>query len=161
EDVMIRTELRSGDLGYVIYLHGKLYKMENDYGLAFEAYVAAGLAEFYQQYKPEVERVWICEFDQRIIGFMLLMKRGEYAQLRFFVLEPEFRGIGLGNRLLRSFLDFMSEAGYSKAYLWTTNELPASAHLYRKFGFKVTEEHPSTSWGKAVVEQRYELHLGK
>jgi peptidyl-dipeptidase Dcp len=52
-DITIRTDLRSGDLGYVVYLHGILYKREYDYRLAFESYVAAGLSEFYKDYEPD------------------------------------------------------------------------------------------------------------
>jgi peptidyl-dipeptidase Dcp len=32
-DIIIRTDLRSGDIGYVTYLHGILYKMEYNYGV--------------------------------------------------------------------------------------------------------------------------------
>ncbi len=43
DDIHIRTELKPGDMGVVIYLHGKLYSMEYQYGVVFEAYVAEGL----------------------------------------------------------------------------------------------------------------------
>ena len=52
-DITIRTHLGSGDIGYIIYLHGILYSREYDYGLAFESYVAEGLSEFYQNFSPE------------------------------------------------------------------------------------------------------------
>ena len=52
EEIAIRKELWPGDIGFVTYLHGELYKKEYDYGIAFECYVAAGLNEFYQQYDP-------------------------------------------------------------------------------------------------------------
>jgi hypothetical protein len=56
EDIVIRTELRPGDIGYVTYLHGDLYKKEYGYGIAFEAYVAQGFYEFYSQYDPGKDR---------------------------------------------------------------------------------------------------------
>src|SRR5690349_3342364 len=101
DDIVIRTELRPGDMGYVIHLHGRLYKEEYNYGIAFEAYVAQGMYEFYQQYDPAKDRVWICEHRNKIVGFLLLMHRdGNIAQLRYFILEPEYRGIGLGKKLM-------------------------------------------------------------
>jgi len=48
---------------------------------------------------------------------------------------------------------------YRSSYLLTTDELPASAHLYKKFGFKLTEEKPSSAFGKPVMQQRYDLIL--
>jgi len=159
EDIVIRTELKPGDIGYVIFMHGRLYKKEYNYGIEFETYVAAGLAEFYQQYDPARDRVWICEYHEKIVGFLLLMHRGEAAQLRYFILKPKYRGIGLGNKLMNLYVGFLKQCKYRSSYLWTTDELPASAHLYQKFGFKLTEERPSAAFGKPVRERRYELVL--
>src|SRR5215467_9596671 len=100
EDITIRIELKPGDIGYVIYMHGDLYRKECDYGIEFETYVAKGLAEFYEQYDPQKDRVWICELENKIIGFLALVHRGEAAQLRYFILNPGYRGIGLGNKLM-------------------------------------------------------------
>jgi peptidyl-dipeptidase Dcp len=157
DDITIRTELKPGDIGYVIYLHGLLYKKEYDYGIEFETYVAAGLVEFYQQYDPQKDRVWICEHENKIVGFLLLMHRAETAQLRYFILEPAYRGIGLGHKLMTLYVAFLKEKNYESSYLLTTDELPASAHLYKKFGFNLTEEKPSNAFGKPVIQQRYDL----
>jgi peptidyl-dipeptidase Dcp len=158
-DISIRTDLHSGDLGYVIYLHGALYGREYQYGLSFEAYVAKGLCEFLEKYDPRRNRVWICEDGERIIAFLLLMDRGRAAQLRYFLVEPEYRGMGLGSKLMDLYLDFMRSCGYKESYLWTTHELTVAAALYRRVGFRLTEEKESTSFGKPVREQRYDLVL--
>jgi len=159
DDITIRTELRHGDLGYLVYLHGVLYGREYGYGIQFETYVAKGLCEFYEQYDPERNRIWACEHDGHMIGFLLLIDRGIAAQLRYFLIEPEYRGIGLGRKLLDLYMDFLRECGYQKTYLWTTHELDAAIHLYKRIGFKLTEEKVSTAFGKALTEQRYDLTL--
>ena len=157
--ISIRTGLKPGDIGYVIYLHGKLYKLEYDYGLQFETYVAKGLCEFYEKYDPKRDRAWVCEHKDRMIGFLLLLDRGKAAQLRYFLIEPEYRGIGLGKKLLGLYMDFMRECGYRESYLWTTHELTAAAALYKRLGFTLTEEKESTAFGKPLREQRYDLVL--
>lgn len=159
ENISIRTELKPGDMGYVIYMHGKLYKKEYDYEIQFENYVAKGLCEFYDKYNPERNRVWVCEHDSRIIGFLLLMDRGKAAQLRYFLIEPEYRGIGLGSKLMGLYMDYLQECGYKESYLWTTHELTTAAFLYKRIGFKQTEEKESTAFGKPLREQRYDLVL--
>lgn len=157
-NITIRTEIKPGDLGYVMYRHGKIYGGEYNYGVVFETYVGTGLYEFYKNYDPKLDRVWICEQEDKIVGFMLLMHReNNTAQLRYFYFEPECRGLGLGNRLMQLFIDFAKECNYRSAYLWTTDHLPAAHHLYKKFGFRLTEEKPSTAFGKPLVEQRYDL----
>jgi N-acetylglutamate synthase-like GNAT family acetyltransferase len=159
DDITIRTDLKPGDLGYVTYLHGHLYHHEYQYGLSFESYVAEGLIEFYRQFDPETNRVWICEHDHRMVGFMLLMDRGESAQLRYFIIEPEYRGIGLGKKMMQCFMAFLKSRHFKSSYLWTTHELPTAASLYKRYGFELIEEKDSTSFGKPVREQKYELLL--
>jgi peptidyl-dipeptidase Dcp len=157
EDIVIRTALMPGDIGYVTYLHGHLYKKEYNYGISFEVYVALGLHEFYNQYDPTTNRVWVCEYSGKMIGFLLLMNRGKAAQLRYFIIEPAYRGVGLGKKLMDLYMKFLRKCDYSSSYLWTTNELQAAASLYLRHGFNLTEEKESTSFGKALKEQRYEL----
>jgi ribosomal protein S18 acetylase RimI-like enzyme len=160
DDISIRTTLQPGDIGYVVYLHGALYGREYNYSIAFETYVAEGLAEFYHQYDTTKDCVWICEHRDKMVGFLLLMHRGEAAQLRYFILHPDYRCIGLGKKLMELYMDFLHKRGYTSSYLWTTSELPAAASLYKKHGFVLMEEKPSeAAFGKPVIEQRYELQL--
>lgn len=160
DDVSVRNGFRPGDLGYVIHLHGRLYGIEYDYGVAFEMYVAQGLNEFYEQYDAGRDRVWICEHGDRIVGFLLLMHRDDNAaQLRYFIIDPEYRGIGLGKRLMKLYMDFLHDRQYKSSFLWTTHELEAAASLYTRYGFVLTEEKESTAFGKKLKEQRYELRL--
>lgn len=160
KDILIRTELVPGDLGYVIHLHGKLYKKECNYGLHFESYVAAGLHEFYEKLESSRSRAWVCEDKGRMVGFLALMDRGEQAQLRYFILDPAYRGRGLGKKLIELYMEHLHSSGFKGSYLLTTKELPAAAHLYLACGFKLKEEklahHP---FDKDVTEQRYELIL--
>ena len=173
EDISIRTELRPGDIGYAIFLHGALYSREYNYELQFESYVAKGLCEFYEKYNPARNRVWVCEHkrsnpadkrsspvdENKMVGFLLLMDRGESAQLRYFLIEPEYRGIGLGSKLMNLYMDFLHKCGYRQSYLWTTHELHIAIALYKRFGFQLTEEKESTAFGKPLTEQRYDLIL--
>ena len=46
---------------------------------------------------------------------------------------------------------------YKDVYLWTTDELDTAHHLYKKTGFKLTEEKPSNEFGKPLIEQRYDF----
>jgi peptidyl-dipeptidase Dcp len=159
-DVVIRTVLHSGDIGDVIRMHGVLYKEEYNFGIIFEAYVASGLHEFYKNYDPEKDCVWIAEHNGRIVGFLLLINRGnDAAQLRYFILDPAYRGIGLGKKLVGLYMDCLKERNYKTCYLWTTNEQINAAGIYKKLGFTLTDEVDSTAFGKPLKEQRYDLVL--
>jgi len=155
DDIVIRTDLRARDISRVIQLHGSLYAQEYGYGFAFESYVSAGLYEFLKNYDPDRSRFWLCEHAGSLVGCLCLMDRGEAAQLRFFLVRPGYRGLGLGRHLLDEFCSFMQSCGYASAYLWTTHELAAAAHLYSACGFRIEEEKTSNAFGKTVVEQKY------
>ena len=75
DDISIRNFLLPGDIGYISYLHGKLYSQEYDYGIAFEKYVAKGLVDFHEAYNPKMDGVWVCEDKSSIVGFLLLQHR--------------------------------------------------------------------------------------
>lgn len=159
EDVSIRTDLQPGDLENVAVLHGQLYVEEFQFGQEFEQYVRKGLEEFRLQYDPEKDRIWVCEHNNNMIGFLSLMHRpNDTAQLRYFVLKSEYRGIGLGKKLMSLFMDFLREKNYQSAYLWTVSQLDSATSLYKKFGFILTEEKNSDAFGRNMIEQRYDFH---
>ncbi|WP_103866670.1 GNAT family N-acetyltransferase [Aquimarina sp. I32.4] len=161
-DISIRTSLKPGDLGFIIHRHGRLYEEEFKFGISFETYVANGMYEFYKSYNSDKERVWICEHNNQIVGFLLLQAReNNSAQLRYFYLEKRYRGIGLGKKLMQLYMDFLYSCNYDSSYLWTTKELETASSLYLYHGFKLTKEVESTSFDKPVIEQRYDLDIQK
>lgn len=154
-DIGIRNQLKPGDIGYITWLHGSLYEKEHGYGVGFESIVANGLYEFAWNHSDR-SKAWICEHQGQIIGCLFLVDRGNAAQLRFFFIVPEFRGIGLGKKLMDLYMDFLKESSYRSSYLWTTHELLPAIRMYQSYGFMLTEEKPSTDFGKKLIEQRYE-----
>lgn len=79
--------------------------------------------------------------------------------LRWFLIEPEMRGKGLGHRLMETFMNFCREKDYKHVFLWTVDKLKVARHLYSKYGFKLTETKVNDSWGNHIIEERWDLHL--
>jgi ribosomal protein S18 acetylase RimI-like enzyme len=158
-DVKVRNILKPGDLGSIAAIHGKLYADECGYGLNFEAYVLKGLSEFAQNFDSTKDQVWICECDGRIVGCLFAQHRPNAVQLRYFILLPEFRGMGLGKKLMTEFINFIYSNVHKSAYLWTTDEQESATALYEKYGFMLTEEKQSEEFGKVLTERKYELAL--
>jgi DNA-binding MarR family transcriptional regulator/GNAT superfamily N-acetyltransferase len=155
--IAIRSTLKPGDLGYIAYMHGRVYNREHQYGLGFESYVLQGLGEFGHHYDPEKDRVWICEYGQEMVGFLVGVHRKDAVQLRYFILLPEYRGLGLGKRLMKEFMAYVHDSGYRRAYLWTTNEQQTAIALYTRYGFVLREEKESRAFDKPLIELKYEL----
>jgi hypothetical protein len=54
------------------------------------------------------------------------------------------------------YFDFLRSCDYRSSFLWTASELQTAATLYTRYGFQLTAEKQSTSFGKPVTEQRYD-----
>lgn len=161
-NIKIRRRLKPGDIGCITYLHGVLYAGEYGYNQLIESYVAAGLAEMVQSFRPDRDCIWAAEMNGRMVGSIAIVGRSDKtAQLRYFVIHPSCRGLGLGRALLGEAVRFCRESGYQTIFLWTASELTTAAHLYTSTGFAITEEKVHTPWGKTITEQRYEMRLTK
>jgi len=169
--VTFRTDLHPGDIGAIVHLHGTLYAREYGFDHTFEAYVAGPLSDFACAGSPR-ERLWIAERDGKIVGCIAIVasqpspppisqgkKGGTVAQLRWYLVDPSARGLGLGKKLLEQAIVFCEEQGYQSIILWTVRALAAAAHLYQSVGFRKVEEKPGRHWGVDVVEEKYELKL--
>jgi ribosomal protein S18 acetylase RimI-like enzyme len=157
--VTLRTELRPGDLGTIVSLHGTVYAKERGFDSSFEAYVAAPLAQLVCSPSPR-QRLWIAERDGRMVGCVaIVVAAPQTAQLRWFLVEPATRGMGLGKLLLEEALAFCRECGYEEVILWTESALTTAARLYEAAGFRKTAEKPGRMWGVELVEEKYELRL--
>jgi GNAT superfamily N-acetyltransferase len=159
---IIRNNFQYGDLGMVLALHGELYYSEYQLNHEFEAYVAEGLAEFAKIYQEGKSRLWIAEFTGKAIGTLAIMERPEQqGQIRWFLIHPDYRGIGLGKLLVEKAINFCRDAGYQSIFLWTLENLTAARAIYEKYGFRLKEEKEHFLWGQNLIEQYYVLNLKK
>jgi ribosomal protein S18 acetylase RimI-like enzyme len=156
----IRHHIKPGDMGYLTYLHGILYAKEYGYNQAFEAYVASILSKFVQSFNPKKDRIWLAEIKNQIIGSIIIIGHSRVkAQLRCFLVHPDYRGLGLGKELIKEALQFCKECKYKTVFLFTESELGAARHLYACAGFRKIGEKTHKNWGKRVTEEKYDLNL--
>src|SRR5262245_54138226 len=104
--------LNPGDLGAIISLHGTVYAQEYGLDSSFEAYVAGPLADFATK-GPDAGRLWIARCGDQIVGCIAIVGTSlTEAQLRWFLIHPAFRGLGLGKRLMQEAVEFCRSRGY-------------------------------------------------
>lgn len=158
--VLVRNNLKPGDIGAIAWLHGVLYEKEYKLDYTFEAYVAGPLSEFALSQDKEKQRIWVVESSGKVIGCIAIVKNSyDESQLRWFILHPDQRGKGLGKALVAEAVDFSRKMGYKRVILWTFNELEVAIAIYKKFGFVKKEEKAHHLWGRELVEEKYELQL--
>lgn len=159
EDITIRYNIKPGDAGYIIYMHGWIYKQEYNYTTAFEGYVAQSFYDFLIRYNADRDRLWVAEHNGEIIGCIGIVGHGDRAQLRWFLLHPNYRCIGLGKRLLNEAIEFCRGKGYKAAYLDTTDDLDKAIGMYTKVGFVKVAEKENHIWTDNLMELEFELNL--
>ena len=143
-----------GDMGWVLHRHAVLYHREHGFDLSFDTYVLNGLQEFAEGYDPATDRLWIAESDGSPVGSIALMASGgKTAQLRWFLVEPEYRGLGVGRNLLDVALEF-ARSHFDRVFLWTLGHLEAARALYVSRGFTSTEVKTHGIWGRNLTEER-------
>jgi GNAT superfamily N-acetyltransferase len=160
-EITVRHDLRPGDLGRVVELHGVVYATEFGLDHSFEAYAAETVADVGRQWRPERDRLWLAEMDGRLVGCVGILGRDDdAAQLRWFLVDPSLRGRGLGRHLLNDAIAFCRAADYKSIFLWTADFCVDAARLYLAAGFRRSEvKPPGTIGSKLVVEERYDLAL--
>lgn len=158
DEVKIRS-FQPGDVGYVAHLHGRFYEQEYKFGPIFEYYVMKGLTEF--MLNTEGGALWVAEVNGQIVGSIAITKASNaVAQLRWYVLDGNFHGLGIGRRLIETALSFCKQQGYKQVFLWTVNILHRARALYQKNGFKLTEQKVNLDWtGSELMEERWNLEL--
>lgn len=150
---------KPGDLGYIAYRHSVLYHEEYSLDpVVFERYVLESLLKYAERQQPG--QIWVAEVNNKIAGFIgIVGVDEETAQLRWFLIEPEYRGIGLGRRLLKAAMDYSREKQYKRVLLWTFQGLDAACHLYKSFGFTPTQQVENDAWKNGLREERWDVTL--
>lgn len=158
-EIEIRNDLRPGDLGAIVRLHGECYGAEYGFDHTFEPYVAVPLAEFALR-TDQRERIWIVTRSGQVEGSLAIVAASaREAQLRWLLLAPALRGRGLGRQLVGEALAFCRRSGYASVFLWTLAHLEKALDVYRHFGFQVDQRCPRRIWGQKLTEERHVLEL--
>jgi DNA-binding MarR family transcriptional regulator/GNAT superfamily N-acetyltransferase len=160
KDVVLR-EPGPGDLGWIVQRNAALYAAEYGWNADYEGLVARIVADFAQDHDPLLERVWIAELHRRPVGCVMCVRdeAPATARLRLLLVEPDARGLGIGDRLVEAVVAFARGAGYRDLVLWTNDVLGAARRIYRRHGFVLTAEKPHRSFGRDLIGQDWRLGL--
>ncbi|MFG2743066.1 GNAT family N-acetyltransferase [Streptomyces chartreusis] len=160
EDVLLR-EPGPGDLGWIVQRNAALYAAEYGWNADYEGLVARIVADFAEDHDPHLERVWIAELDGRPVGCVMCVRdeAPATARLRLLLVEPDARGLGIGDRLVTAVVDFARGVGYRDLVLWTNDVLSSARRIYQRHGFVLAAEKPHRSFGKDLTGQDWRLDL--
>lgn len=149
------------DISYVVDRQLSLYESERQFTTEiWKKYLTQGVISLIENFNPDKDCMLILECDGNASGCIAITHTEEsVAQLRYFFLEPELRGLGAGKNLLDTALNFCREKKYSHVFLWTVSAQESARKLYKNAGFNITETSKNESWGSLVLEEKWDLDL--
>lgn len=160
KNIAIR-DFRQEDVEYIIDRQLSLYESERQFTTdVWKNYLTEGVLKLVGRFDAEKDRILILECDGNAAGCIAVTHAGDgAAQLRYFFLEPEMRGLGAGGALLDRALGFCREKGYARVFLWTVSAQESARKLYKRAGFEITQTSANDSWGTPVLEEKWEMAL--
>ena len=157
ENIEIRT-FDPDDRDWLISQHREHYCAKEGFDESFGVLVTQIIDDFIDGHDPNCERGWIASHgDQRLGSIFCVKLDAQRAKLRLFLLMPESRGTGLGHLMLQTCMGFARDHGYEAMQLWTHESHRAAGRLYARNGWQLTGSRPVISFGKANVEQTWEI----
>ncbi|MFZ6742489.1 bifunctional helix-turn-helix transcriptional regulator/GNAT family N-acetyltransferase [Undibacterium sp. JH2W] len=157
-EVNIVCGYQPGVLGRTVEMHANYYADFAGFGHFFEAKVAGGMAEFAGRLDKPCNQLWFAVCEAKVVAVIAIDGEdlgNNIAHLRWFIVDDELRGSGLGRRLLTKAISFCVQQQFSEIQLWTFRGLDAARRLYEAAGFVLLEERPGRQWGEEVMEQRF------
>lgn len=141
------------DAAWVQAAHVDHYTRAHGFDARFGAAVAAAIAE---------ARLggWIARAGDRRVGSLFLTREdGDAVRLRLVFVVAEWRGRGLGRRLLDIAEAAAQRDGATRMVVATHAEHAAAGRLYARAGFHLGQARPVVSFGQALTEQHWEKRL--
>jgi GNAT superfamily N-acetyltransferase len=158
--IEIRRGYEPGLIGRVGELHGRYYAMAWGSGAPFELLITREFCEFIEHYDPENDLVLSAHIGGVLVGSISMLGQHpgpDGVQLRFFLVDPAYHGLGAGKALLSAALDWCRTRGVRKVFLWTVDGLPQSRGLYEKAGFRVSQRVPDERY--TVLRENLKMEL--
>lgn len=139
-------------------LHASFYSENYSFGAVFERKVATEISEFLGRIGNPMNTIFSAYQGHRCLGTISIDGEdldGNSAHLRWFIVDQNAHGSGVGKQLMKCATAFVDCQGFSETKLWTFEGLEAARHLYEIFGFHLVEERVGSQWGTVVNEQEF------
>src|SRR5262244_659430 len=111
QQVEIITGYIPGAIGRITELQAVYYAENWNLGLYFEAKVAREMAAFLTRFDLATDGAWLAKVGGEIVGGVFIDGNDpEGPRLRWFILDPAYQGLGIGNRLINEAVSFCKQA---------------------------------------------------
>jgi ribosomal protein S18 acetylase RimI-like enzyme len=127
-------------------------ELQKNYNIDMYSMISTSLRDYVEnnvdEFSSSISRdgvFYLIQVKDKIVGMGALRKLKEgIGEIKRMYIKPEYRGKGLGKRMLQLLLGKGNEYGFSAIYLETGCFMTTAQHLYRSAGFHDREVYPGT-----------------
>jgi len=136
---------RPGDILRLAALLGILFRQESDFRPDTRKQ-RAGLRRIMRD--PRVGRIFTAKADGKLVGMVVLLfsvstaEGGAAAWLEDFVVDPAWRGRGIGTQLIKNAIAYARRRRFKRVTLLTDRSNRRVLSFYRRTGFRVSTMVP-------------------
>jgi len=151
-----------GCLSTLCAIQSEFYTRVWGFDHIYESVIAAGVSEFLSRFDKEKDFIQLVLKNNKIVGGIAIDHRNDKtAQLRWFIVSEQLRGTGIGSKIFAEAMSFIEKNKIEHVYLTTFQGLDKARNLYENAGFTLTQEKHASTWGKAIIEQRFDWYTRK
>ena len=85
----------------------------------------------------------VADIGGRVVGYIALVDYGREAKIISFAVKREFRGKGIGTKLLKTAIERCKQRGKERILLEVRVSNTTAQRLYKKNGFKIIDVIPN------------------
>lgn len=82
----------------------------------------------------EANGIFVATDGEKIVGFIIFEKEGQGLHLRYWWIDPNYRGLGIGSRLMKYYEK--AAEGTARQFLWVFEDNENAIKRYRHYGFE-------------------------
>ena len=79
--------------------------------------------------------IFFAKIDDKIVGVVSLINQKTFYELSKMAVSPEYRGLQIGEKLVKSCMDFGKKKNWNEIILYSNTKLAPAINLYKKLGF--------------------------
>jgi ribosomal protein S18 acetylase RimI-like enzyme len=88
-------------------------------------------------YKDKNRKIWVAEYDDRIIGFCIAIYKEKEARIKAIYILPEHQNKGIGGSLMKKAMKWLGDN--KKIYINVVEYNLKAINFYKKYGFLETK----------------------
>ncbi len=101
--------------------------------------------------------IFFAIYNGEVAGTVALINESEGYELSKMAVDPKFRGLKIGQELMKHCIDFASSKEWAELLLYSNTKLENAIYIYRKFGFKEVDLETDSPYERSDIKMKLSL----